>query len=69
MKYEDIASQVDYHAATTQYVVETYGEQVALQFPDVADTVWQCVMMRMSESQCQTTVWGDHRIPTPTIDK
>lgn len=65
MRYEDIAAQPDYHAAATQYVIETYGEQVALQFPDVADTVWSCVMMGMHEGLCWKTVLGDHRLPPP----
>jgi hypothetical protein len=65
VRYDDISSQLDYHAAATQYVIETYGEQVALQFPDVADTVWSCVMMGMPEGLCWITVLGDHRLPPP----
>jgi hypothetical protein len=65
MKYTDIATQADYHAAAIQYVIETYGEQVALQFPDVADTVWQSVLMAMSEQLCWISVLSDHRLPLP----
>jgi hypothetical protein len=65
VRYEDIAAQPDYHAAATQYVIETYGEQVALQFPAVADTVWSCVMMGMPEVLCLITILGDHRLPPP----
>jgi hypothetical protein len=69
MRYEDIAGQQDFHAAATQYVVETYGEQVALQFPDVADTVWQSVLMGMPEQLCWIFVLSDHRLPLPDKEK
>lgn len=65
MKYSDIATQADYHAAAIQYVVETYGQQVALQFPDVADTVWQSILMGMPEGLCWISVLSDHRLPLP----
>jgi len=69
MKYHDIAAQADYHAAATQYVIEIYGEQVALQFPDVADTVWQSVLMDMPEGLCWISVLSDHRLPLPDKEK
>jgi hypothetical protein len=65
MKYEDIAGQQDYHAAATQYIIETYGEQVALKFPGVVDTVWQSVLMGMPEQLCWISVLSDHRLPLP----
>ncbi|WP_448125375.1 hypothetical protein [Pseudomonas veronii] len=69
MKYHDIATQADYHAAAIQYVVETYGEQVALQFPDVADTVWQSILMGMPEGLCWISVLSNHRLPLPDKEK
>ena len=66
MKYTEIATQVDYHAATTQYVIETYGEQVSLQFPDIAETVWQSILMSMPEQLCWVSILSDHRLPPPT---
>jgi len=65
VRYDDISSQLDYHAAATQYVIETYGEQVALQLPDVADTVWQSILMGMPEQLCWISVLSDHRLPPP----
>jgi len=65
MKYEDIALQADYHAATKQYVAEVYGELVAQQLPGVADTVWQSVLMGMPEQLCWISVLSDHRLPLP----
>lgn len=65
MKYEQIAKQADYHAATQQYVIEVYGEQVAQQFPGVADTVWQSILMGMPEQLCWISVLSDHRLPLP----
>ncbi|NVZ95109.1 hypothetical protein HX819_27730 [Pseudomonas sp. D6002] len=68
MKYEDIAAQPDYHAAATQYVIETYGEQVALQLPDVADTVWQSILMGMPEQLCWISILSGHRLPPPNTE-
>lgn len=65
MKYEDIAGQQDFHTAVTEYVIETYGEQVALKFPGVADTVWQSILMGMPEGLCWISVLSDHRLPLP----
>ncbi len=65
MKYNDIAKQEDYHAAVTQYVVETYGEQVSQQLPGVADTVWQSILMGMPEQLFWVSVLSDHRLPLP----
>lgn len=65
MKYEDIAIQADYHAAAIQYVGTVYGEKVAQQFPDVADTVWQSVLMGMPEGLCWISILSDHRLPLP----
>jgi len=62
VKYEDIAAQPDYRAAATQYVIETYGEQVALQFPDVADTVWSCILAGCPEAQTHSEVYIAHRV-------
>lgn len=62
MRYYDISSQLDYHAAATQYVIETYGEQVALQFPDVADTVWSCILAGCPEAQTHSEVYIAHRV-------
>lgn len=66
MKYDDIASQADYHAATQQYVTEVYGEQVAQQFPGVADTVWCCILAGCPEAQTHLEVFIDYRVkPLP----
>lgn len=69
MIYEDIATQQDYHAAVTEYVIAIYGEQVALQFPGVTDTVWQSVLMGMPEQLCWISVLSDHRLPLPDKEK
>lgn len=66
MKYKDIALQADYPAAVQQYVEEVYGEQVAQQFPGVADTVWQSILMGMPEQLCWISVLSDHRLPLPS---
>ncbi|OWP73516.1 hypothetical protein [Pseudomonas sp. K2I15] len=65
MKYEQIALQADYHAATQQYVSEIYGEQVSQQLPGVSDTVWQSILMGMPEQLCWISVLSDHRLPLP----
>jgi hypothetical protein len=65
MKYEQIALQADYHAAAQQYVAEVYGERVAQQFPGVADTVWQSILMGMPERLCWISILSDHRLPPP----
>jgi len=65
MRYSDIAKQADYHAAATEYVACTYGEQVAQQFPGVADTVWQSILMGMPEQLCWVSILSDHRLPPP----
>ncbi|MGZ0719061.1 hypothetical protein [Pseudomonas palleroniana] len=69
MRYNDIASQADYHAAIQQYVIEVYGEQVSQQLPGVADTVWQSILMGMPEQLCWISVLSDHRLPPPNKEK
>lgn len=62
MKYEDIASQVDYRAASTEYVVDVYGQDVLNCFPSVPSMILDCIFAGHLEKQAQLEVFIDYRV-------
>jgi hypothetical protein len=65
MKYDEIANQADYRAASGLYVSEVYGADVVNKFPAVQDTLWGCVLMGMPESMAQLEIFIMHCLVVP----
>ena len=62
MKYSDIATQADYHAAATAYVVEVYGQDVLNSFPPIPSMILDCILAGHLEQQAQLEVFIDYRV-------
>jgi hypothetical protein len=62
MKYHDIATQADYHAAAIQYVVEVYGQDVLNSFPPIPSMILDCILAGHLEQQAQLEIFIDYRV-------
>ena len=66
MKYQEIASQLDYMQACRVYLSEQYGEAVPLQLPSTVETLWNAILSGATEELAQLYILSDHRLPQPS---
>lgn len=66
MKYEDVAKEANHMQACREYVAESYGVFVALQFPSVIETLWDCILFGMPEGLAHIVILGRHGLALPT---
>jgi hypothetical protein len=59
MHYADIAAQLDLDFAAKQWVITTYGEDVALVFPAATSIALRSVLFGATEEQAKLSILGD----------